>query len=77
MLVVAAKARGQRLGEALVRAALERADALGATCMRLSTQPNMVGAHPLYRRLGFVRTPERDWVPTPGVDLLTYVLPLG
>jgi ribosomal protein S18 acetylase RimI-like enzyme len=77
MLVVAAKARGQGLGEALVRAALERAAALGATRMRLSTQPNMVGAHPIYRRLGFVRTPERDWVPAPGVDLLTYVLPLG
>lgn len=77
MLVVAAQARGRGLGEALVRATLERADALGATCMRLSTQANMVGAHPIYRRLGFTRTPDRDWSPTPDVDLLTYVLPLA
>ena len=73
MLVVAARARGRGLGEALVRATLERANTLGASRMRLSTQASMVGAHPIYRRLGFTRTPDRDWSPSPGVDLLTYV----
>jgi ribosomal protein S18 acetylase RimI-like enzyme len=77
MLVVAPSARGQGLGEALVRTCLDRAKAAGAVRVRLSTQENMVGAHPIYRRLGFVRTPERDWSPVAGVNLLTYELPLG
>ncbi len=34
-------------------------------------------ARRLYERLGFVRTPELDWSPLPGVALLTYALPLG
>jgi hypothetical protein len=29
----------------------------------------------MYERMGFVRTPDRDWVPAPGVKLLlTYAL---
>lgn len=76
MLVVAPTARGHGLGEALVRACLARAKTAGAVRMRLSSQPNMVGAHPIYRRLGFVRTPEQDWSPVPGVNLLTYRLDL-
>ncbi|HST86307.1 MAG TPA: GNAT family N-acetyltransferase [Kineosporiaceae bacterium] len=77
MLVVAPPARGQGLGEALVRTCLDQARAAGAVRVRLSTQENMVGAHPIYRRLGFVRTPERDWSPVADVNLLTYELPLG
>ena len=37
----------------------------------------MATAHRLYERLGFVRTPERDWSPSPDVDLLAYRLPLS
>ena len=76
MLVVAPAARGHGLGEALVRACLTRAKDAGAVRMRLATKEDMVGAHPIYRRLGFVRTPERDWSPVPGVHLLTYELGL-
>jgi hypothetical protein len=36
----------------------------------------MTTAQRIYERLGFVRTPERDWSPVPGIDLLTYALPL-
>ena len=36
-----------------------------------------VTAHRLYARLGFVRTPERDWTPMPGVNLLALRLDLG
>ena len=39
----------------------------------------MHGAHRIYERLGFVRTPERDWNPLPelvGITLLTYELTL-
>jgi hypothetical protein len=41
--------------------------------MVLSTDPRMAAAHRLYQRLGFLRLPERDWSPVPGVVLLVYV----
>jgi ribosomal protein S18 acetylase RimI-like enzyme len=77
MLVVDAGARGNGTGEALVRACIDRARAAGCTAVRLSTEPTMTTAHRLYDRLGFVRTPERDWEPAPGLTLLTYVLELA
>ena len=76
MLVVDPAARGRGVGEALVRACIERAERSGARLVRLSTQPDMHAAHRLYERLGFVRTPELDWSPSPGVDLITYALPV-
>lgn len=72
MLVVEPAARGRGVGRALVEACLDRARRDGATTLRLSTQPQMVAAHRIYERLGFTRTPDRDWTPQPGVDLLTY-----
>ncbi|MFA1544771.1 GNAT family N-acetyltransferase [Actinomadura chokoriensis] len=74
MLAVREKARGEGVGRAMVRACAERARAAGLRGLRLSTQRNMGAAHRLYERMGFVRTPERDWAPVPGVDLLTYAL---
>ncbi|MEU9705642.1 GNAT family N-acetyltransferase [Streptomyces sp. NPDC047981] len=78
MLVVAPEARGRGTGEALVRACVERARALpGCTRVVLSTDPQMAAAHRLYERMGFVRTPERDWSPIPDiVPLITYALEL-
>lgn len=77
MLAVAHAARGQGAGEALVRACIERARAVeGVTGVVLSTQRSMAGAHRIYARLGFVRTPERDWAPIEGLTLLTYRLKL-
>ncbi|MFD8806935.1 GNAT family N-acetyltransferase [Streptomyces sp. NPDC059597] len=76
MLAVAHAGRGQGAGEALVRACVERARAVeGCVRVVLSTQPTMRTAHRIYARLGFVRTPERDWNPLPGlpeIALLTY-----
>lgn len=76
MLAVARAARGRGVGGALVRECVERARATeGCVRVRLSTQKGMLGAHRIYERLGFVRTPERDWSPVPGLlDLLTYRL---
>jgi len=37
----------------------------------------MLAAHRLYRRLGFVRVPERDWEPVPGVVLWAFGIELG
>ncbi|MEV6677129.1 GNAT family N-acetyltransferase [Streptomyces erythrochromogenes] len=77
MLAVAHAARGRGAGEALVRACVERARAVeGVTGVVLSTQRSMAGAHRIYARLGFVRTPERDWAPIEGLTLLTYRLKL-
>ena len=78
MLAVARESRGQGAGEALVRACVERArDAEGVGSLVLSTQAAMLSAHRIYRRLGFVRTPERDWDPVPGLpSLLTFRLKL-
>ncbi|UYQ64309.1 GNAT family N-acetyltransferase [Streptomyces peucetius] len=77
MLAVDEKARGRGTGEALVRTCAERARATpGCVRLVLSTQPTMYAAHRVYGRLGFVRTPERDWSPIPAVPLLTYALEL-
>ncbi|MET8245686.1 GNAT family N-acetyltransferase [Streptomyces sp. NPDC005202] len=77
MLAVARAARGRGAGEALVRACVDRARATDG-CVRivLSTQRSMHAAHRIYERLGFVRTPERDWNPIPHITLLTYELTL-
>lgn len=77
MLAVAREGRGQGIGEALVRACLDRARAIeGVSAVVLSTQRGMTGAHRIYSRLGFERTPERDWAPVEGLTLLTYRLKL-
>ena len=76
MLAVAEQARGRGIGEALVRHCVARGRELGLSALAISTQPTMSAAHRLYERLGFTRTPERDWKPVPEVDLLTYRLPL-
>lgn len=76
MLAVSPKARGRGAGEALVRACLARGRELGLVRMVLSTEPAMVHAHRIYERLGFQRTPERDWSPAPGIELMTYALEL-
>jgi ribosomal protein S18 acetylase RimI-like enzyme len=74
MLVVDPAARGHGVGEALVRWCIDRAHESGVRSLRLSTLAAMAAAGRLYLRLGFVRTPERDWSPQPGVELITYGL---
>ncbi|MFG2682865.1 GNAT family N-acetyltransferase [Streptomyces sp. NPDC048392] len=80
MLAVARDARGRGAGEALVRACVDRARTVdGCGGVVLSTQRTMRTAHRLYERLGFARTPDRDWNPLPELDdiiLLTYELTL-
>lgn len=76
MLAVASAGRGRGVGAALVRECLERARATeGCVRVRLSTHQAMTAAHRIYERMGFVRTPERDWSPYPELPpLLTYSL---
>ncbi len=76
MLAVSPSARRQGVAEALVRRVIDRAGELGSTAVVLSSQPVQQDAHRLYERLGFRRTPDKDWSPAPGIDLLGFRLPL-
>lgn len=72
MLAVAADARGRGVGRTVTEACLDRARGEGCTRFVLSSGPRMTAAHRMYEGMGFVRSPERDWSPVPGVDLVTY-----
>ena len=76
MLGVTVDARGQGVGEALTVECIERARRSGRTRVRLDTRASMTAAHRLYERLGFRRDPRHDWSPSPGIQLLSYVLEL-
>ena len=52
-VVVDERARGRGIGEALNRAAIERARREGATTVDLTSRPSREAANRLYRRLGF------------------------
>ncbi|MEY9212674.1 GNAT family N-acetyltransferase [Thermobifida halotolerans] len=75
-LAVAPYAQRRGVGGLLLRAAIERAVCAHVAHLVLSTQPIMVAARRLYVSEGFVRLPERDWSPQPGMPLLTYGLRL-
>ena len=53
-VVVDKAARGRGIGEALNRAAIERARAAGARTVDLTSRPSREAANRLYSRLGFV-----------------------
>ncbi|MEV6911957.1 GNAT family N-acetyltransferase [Amycolatopsis sp. NPDC051071] len=76
MLGVLPSATGRGIGEALTRAVIDRARELDAARVVLCSLSTMRRAHRLYERLGFVRLPERDWEPHPGVSLVAYRLDL-
>lgn len=76
MLAVTASARGRGVGRLLTQACLDRARSEGCTRFVLSSGPRMTAAHRMYEGMGFRRTPERDWSPVPGVDLVTYGIDL-
>jgi ribosomal protein S18 acetylase RimI-like enzyme len=76
MLAVDPAARGRGVGAALVRRCLEQAAADGMQRVVLSSMSRMETAGRLYRRLGFVPLPDRDWAPhdtDADVTLLAYV----
>ncbi len=77
MLAVAPAAQGRGVGEALVRACVERARGEGRGRLVLHSTPWMTAAHRLYARLGFRRAPDRDFTPVPEVPLLGFELSLG
>lgn len=64
----AAQRRG--VARALVRACIDRAVALRASAVVISVRDFAEPARRLYEGFGFVRTPQLDWSPSPGVHLL-------
>jgi len=76
MLAVDPSVRGRGIGTQLVEVCAERARAAGRTALVCSSQPAMLAAHAVYRKLGFVRDPARDWSPVPGVELVAFALAL-
>lgn len=76
MLGVDPAAQGRGVGAALLEAVLARARADGYAAVVICSATWMAAAHHLYVRRGFRRLPDRDWTPTPGVDLLAFQLPL-
>ena len=76
MLAVAGTAQGRGVGEALVRACIDRARAAGSHHVVLHSTSWMLAAHRLYGRLGFVRRPDLDWTPVPDIPLMGFTLTL-
>jgi GNAT superfamily N-acetyltransferase len=76
MLGVAPAARGRGIGRALVQAVIGRATDVGAYRVVMCSLETARAAHRLYDRLGFVRLPERDWYPQPGLLLMAFALDL-
>lgn len=60
LLATSPNARRRGIGEALVRKVVALAAERGYAGVVMKSQPVMVGAHALYRKLGFERDPERD-----------------
>ncbi len=77
MLAVDPAAQGRGAGAALVEACVARATELNCGALLICVRAGLAeSAHRLYQRRGFVRVPERDWTPLPGVDLLALRLAL-
>ncbi|MFG2064401.1 GNAT family N-acetyltransferase [Micromonospora sp. NPDC048871] len=77
MLAVDPAAQGRRVGAALVQACVDRATGRGCTALAICVREGYAeSAQRLYRRRGFIRTPELDWSPLPGVHLLALRLSL-
>lgn len=69
-------AQGSGVGRAMVQWCIDETRRLGKPRIRIHTLPIMDAAQRLYRRMGFVRTPEHDenW---DGVEGIAYVLELA
>jgi ribosomal protein S18 acetylase RimI-like enzyme len=76
MLAVASEARRRGVAAALVGVCLQRSAELGYSAVVLSSLPTQQSAHRIYERLGFRRTPDLDWSPAAGVELLAFRLDL-
>ena len=76
LLAVVPSARGSGIGAALMDECVRRVRNLGSKVLALHTMETMRTAKRLYARMGFVRTPELDFVPREGILAEGYCLEL-
>jgi GNAT superfamily N-acetyltransferase len=76
LLAVTPEARGHGIGAALMEECARRARGAGAAALGLHTTDIMRAAVRMYERLGYVRTPEHDFVPAQGILIKGYRLDL-
>ena len=77
LLAVAAAARGQGVGTALVEECMRRAWHAGASALGLHTSESLRPAIRMYERMGFVRAPEGDFQPDGAELVMAYRVMLG
>ena len=77
LLAVAPAARGKGVGDALMHECVARSRASGAASLTLHTTDMMQAAVRLYERMGFVRAPEIDFQPAPGIVVKGFRLDLS
>jgi GNAT superfamily N-acetyltransferase len=76
LLAVAPAARGRGVGAALMQECVRRVRKTGGRVLSLHTTDMMQAARRMYERMGFVRAPELDFHPAPGVTVKGYRLDL-
>lgn len=75
-LAVAPQAWRTGVADALVAACEDHARRTQARALAICVRDTNVAAAQMYERKGFVRVPDRDWSPRPGVDLLALTRPV-
>ena len=76
LLAVHPDGRGLGIGRALMDECLRRSRLQGAHTLGLHTTELMAVARSMYERMGFVRVPEYDFHPGPGMTVMAYRLDL-
>jgi GNAT superfamily N-acetyltransferase len=77
LLAVAPARRGAGIGAALMEECVRRARRTGTSALGLHTTDMMQAATRMYARMGFVRAPELDFHPLPGLTIKGYRLDLA
>ncbi|MCJ7514714.1 MAG: GNAT family N-acetyltransferase [Dehalococcoidia bacterium] len=67
---------GQRIGHALMEECIHRCRQASIAAIGLHTAEVMDIARQMYERMGFVRLPESDFHPAPGITVMAYRLQL-
>lgn len=76
LLAVHPEYRGQGIGHALMEECIRRCRKAKVPAIGLHTTKAMDVARQMYERMGFVRFPESDFQPAPGVTIMAYRLKL-
>jgi GNAT superfamily N-acetyltransferase len=76
LLAVHPEYRGQGIGHALMEECIRRCRNSKIAAIGLHTAEAMYVARQMYERMGFVRVPESDFHPVPGVTVMAYSLQL-